>query len=563
MPIDFAAAVARFAALAFQSRLATQAGRAVEAALTRRRTAVRAAELGTRDLPVLPFQDGAVGVWVTSARRSAAGGAFTDTRVGPLAAIGTARAAWVGSLRAANDIPAFVESIDRLLASADESITRYATPTPGAFDPRDRTVLDLVGIIAAFHTAVKRASTPGGELDRLGATLLATVGVLRAEQPATPPVGSALRHTATPDQPPVVWHDDARSSVLALSLTFAALPELVSVLLAGIDIRVRLWALVLLETVEKAARKAIAAEYELVLGSLRRLGGWLLGLVHGLQAVTGTFVRAGMAFVPAFGLALAGAVRDFVFELARLLKAVVGLLGFVTDLLELLGLDRWVPSDIPIGPEAPPLNFRSNFPEFGRTAFGDEVRAQVARVVTATGEGVRTRLAAGFDRTANGLRDAAGHFTSVADAVARDETGHLSPRLPADADFLAATLLGAEPPRAQRDPLALALESWLAAGGVRVLAAALEAYGERTAQLWHARFQGEPALVGPAPTSPHLLRRHAVPVRVEVPRVLVHVGGPADDRLVEAVAAEFAAAVRGAYRDGARRLRAGSGAVGR
>jgi hypothetical protein len=559
MPIDFAAIAARFADLAFQDRLGTTAGRMIQPALDKRLIAVRAAEVGSRDLPTLRFEDGALAVRVVTAIGE--GGVTVTSRIAELANAPkqSVIAGWERWLRAANDVPAFLEATDRLLAAADESLARYAAPTPDAFDPRGRTLFDLVGVAGAFFTTMKRANAPGGDLDRLGIAVLA---ILRPDQPAapSPDVGASLS-ASTPGPSNPEPSDERDALVLAGAVMFVALPRLVSVLLAATDIRAHLLILDQLERVERAVRGAIAWTYETVFAALRALGLRLLQLVRGIQVVVAAFARGAMAFVVGFGTGFAGAIRDFVYQLAGFLKAIVGLMDFVVEVLEVLGLDRWVRSDIPIAPEAPPLDFQSNFPEFGKTLFGEDVRRRVGEIVAATDEGMRSVLEAGFRRAADGLQNAAGQFSRLADTAG--DTGSLSPRLPADADVVADNLFPTEPVPARRDPIAQALESWMADGGIRVLAAVMDGYARQVAQRWHARYTEEPA-GGPqpgraAPTSPHILRRHAAPGRVQVPRLLVRVVGSPDDDVLDAVATEFAGAVRGAYRQGAQRFRVNAG----
>jgi len=281
--------------------------------------------------------------------------------------------------------------------------------------------------------------------------------------------------------------------------------------------------------------------------------------------VVGAVVHGTMAFLLRFGTTFATAIRDFVYQVAHFLRVVVGLAEFVVDLLAFLGFN-W--SELP---EPPPLGIDYRFPDFAQTLFGADVRTRAGELVRTADEGMRTAITDGFGRAADGLQKAAGDFSSMAATAITAEPP--APLLAADAQRLVGDLFPKEPTRTRRDPVAQAYESWLvdretwigtteslvAGGAMGVVVATLHGYAREVAQQWHARYTEEPPAGGPAagrpaPTSPHILRRHAAPARVKVPRVLVHVGGPVSDDDLDAVAAEFAGTVRDAYRRGAQRL---------
>lgn len=560
MPIDFAAIAARFAGLAYQDRLANTAGRAIQAALDKRLAAARAAESGTRDLPTLRFEGAALAVRVV-APAEAESLAFERPSA--------MTAGWRRWIHAARDLPDFLDATDRLLAAADSSISRFAAPTPDLFDPRRATVFDIVGAGAAFYTAMTRANAPHGTIDRLCDALTTSLTMLRGGTAG--PTGSP-GGTATPESPradsaagPPGRADEPDAMVLAGALAFVALPQFVSLLLSAIDIRVRLLALEMLQTAERLTRQAIAGVYQKVFGAIRGQGFHLLQLVRGIQEVVGAVVHGTIAFLLGFGTTFATAIQNFVYQLAHFLRVVVGLAEFVVDLLAFLGFN-W--SELP---KPPPLGIDYRFPDFAQTLFGADVRTRAGELVRAADEGMRTAITDGFGRAADGLQKAAGDFSSMAATAITAEPP--APLLAADAQRLVGDLFPKEPTRARHDPVAQAYESWLvdretwigtteslvAGGAMGVVVATLHGYAREVAQQWHARYTEEPPVGGPAagrpaPTSPHILRRHAAPARVKVPRVLVHVGGPVSDDDLDAVAAEFAGTVRDAYRLGAQRL---------
>ena len=565
MPIDFAAIAARYVDLAVQDRLANTACRIIDAALHKRLIAVRAAEVGSRDLPTLRFEDGALAVRVLTATAESA--PAVPGLAGLTPPEGEFAAGWHRWLHAGTDLPALLDAADALLAAVEESIGRYAAPTPQAFDPRGRTVFDLFGVAAAMFTTMKRATVPGGDLDRLRAAVVVSATLMRGGRSTAAASGVDAQPSAGGAAPPPQAGDGMDALGLAAATMLIALPRLVSLLLEAVELRAQLLSLDVLQKVERAVRADVAATYQRVFNELQSIGYALLQLVRGIQAVVGAYARGTAAFVLAFGTGFAGSVRDFIYQLAGFLQVVIGFAQVVVAVLEAVGLDRWVPSNIwlPdwIPDEAAPLVFHSNLPDFGKTLFGEQVRRRVGEIISATDEGMRSVLETGFGRTADGLDAAAGQFSRLADAVA--DAGPLAPGLGADADRLTAGLFATEPAPAQRDPLAQAFDSWIAHGGIAVLAAMLDGYAQQMARLWRARYIEEPTTGGPtpegsAPTSPHILRRHGAPGRVEVPRVLIRVGGPAGDDVLDTIAAEFAGAVAGAYRQGAQQLRDREGA---
>ncbi|MBS1691658.1 MAG: hypothetical protein JST91_05485 [Actinobacteria bacterium] len=562
MPIDFAAAAAHFTGLAYQDRLANTAGRAILAALERRLAAARAAEAGSRDLPTLRFEGDALAVRVVVAVSESAA---VDTP-------GAMTAGWRRWIHAAYDLPDFLDATDRLLAAADTSISRFAAPTPDLFDPRRATVFDLFGAGSAFYTALERANTPHGPIDRLRDDLATSLALLRGGTPG--PSGATGPPSTTPSADPAqaaagagpaIRTDEPDAMVLAGALIFAALPRFVSLVLSAIDIRVRLLALEMLQSAERLTRQAISGVYQKVFGAIRGQGFHLLQLVRGIQEVVGAVVHATIAFLLGFGTGFATAIADFVYRVAHFLRVVVGLAEFVVDLLAFLGFN-W--SELP---KAPPLGIDYRFPDFATTLFGPDVRARTAELVRGADEGMRTAITDGFGRSADRLQKAAGEFSGMATTAITAESP--VPLLHADAQQLVDNLFPTERGPGRRDPAAQGFEMWLsdretwvgtteslvAGGAMGVVVATLHGYGREVARQWHARYTEEPPEGGPVPgqptpTSPHILRRHAGPARVRVPRMLIHVGGPVTDDDLDTVAAEFAGAVRNSYRIGVQRL---------
>jgi hypothetical protein len=584
MPIDLAAIAARFTELAFQDRLATTAGRVIQSALDRRALAARAAEVSTGDLPVLRFEDGALAVRVLASGRQ--GAAAVILGAGELAAttVGIGVAGGDRWLHAANDLPAFIDAANELAGAIDASITRYATPTPQLFDPSSATVFDTFGAAAAMYAALQRALRPGGDAERILAAVTAATRVLGVTdvQPSNAAVSAAaamglaaLPIAGAPVRPES--DDGADSTALATTVLLLALPRLVSVIVAAVDIRAHLFVLDMLAAVEHGARTGIAGICDVVFTTLGSLGWGLRQTVRGIDVAVGAYIRGEIAFALAFGAGFGTAVKKFVLQLAAFLLTVTRFMQILVGVLEYIGLDRWIKLpgfdpldrsikvygiDLPTTPlptEPPPLNFHSTLPDFENTLFGSDVRHQVADILTATDEGMRSILATRLAATATGLDARAAQFSGLADIAGT--TGPLA--LGIDADHrVAAALFPNEPSPSHRDPLAQAFSSWIAYGGIGVVEGVVTRYAHHMARLWRARYLEEPAAGGPtadtpAATSPHILRRHTIPGRVQVPRVVIRISGDPDD-LLPTVAAEFAGAVRSAYRHGTQLLPAGA-----
>ncbi len=552
MPIDFVAAATHLAAIAFQDRLANTSGRLIEAALLNRTVNARAADARTGDLPTLWFQDGALAVRVLVANRQ-------DAAQGVSGFPGTAQfeAGFQRWWRAATDLPDLITAVDQVLGAVDASIARYAAPTPDVFDPQRRTIFDLFGVAGALLTGIRDANLPGGAFDRICDALRTSAAMLRS-----PPPSQATASGAGGTGPSAAA-DPTESVILAATLAFAALPTMVCIVLSGLAVRIRILALEQLQMVEGVVRGWIASTYLGVFSILRGTARGLVLLMRALQQVVGRFADASVKLVLGLGGALGSAVGGFVYQVAHFLRAVVILMALLVEILAFLGLD-W---DVP---KPPAVNLATGFPNIGTSLFGADVRRRVGEIIQQTDVGVRSTLTSGFGQLADGLDKVATGFTQAAPGA---ELGTFAPPVPVDADRMAALLLPTEATRRSHDQIAQPFEAWLAdrqtwhspaesaaAGGAAgTLIAVLDGYAREVAQLWRARRADEPTDTGlqegtPTPTSPHILRRHAAVGQVQVPRVLIRVGGATDDDTLDRVAAAFSETVRDAYRQGAARF---------
>lgn len=546
MPIDFTAATTRLAAVAFQDRLANSAGRLIEAALLNRMVAARAADARTAELPTLWFHDGALAVRVLTATRA-------DPALGALAIPGvtqfdTGLGRW---WQAATELPALIVAVDRMLGAIDSSIARYSSPTPGLFNPEQRTVFDLFGVAAGLMSALTEANRSGGAADRLNSAMVTSATMLLSPAP-----GAATQAGVGAGGPPLPV-DPAESVLLAAVLTVAAAPPTIGIVVRGLAIRTRLAVIDTLRSLETMVRQWIAETYLAVFSALRGGAHSLLLLVRALQHVVGRYVDASIRLVVALGGAIGTAVGGFVSQVAHFLRGIVIVMALLVEVLAFLGFN-W--SELPTPPT---VDLTSAFPDIGNSLFGAEVRREVGAIIRRTDLDVRTQLSIGFGQLADGLDTTAANFGPPASTP---YLGVITPSQPTDTDRTVTALLPLEPRPQHRGPVAGAFESWIAdrrtwsastraavaAGAAGTLIAALDGYAREIAQLRRDRRPedadetGQPPTT-PTATSPHITRRHAVVGHVRVPRVLIRVGAPTDDDDLDRVAVALAGTVRDAY----------------
>ena len=262
--MDFAAIAAAFAQLAYQDAMANTAGRRILAVLEQRAAAARAAEAMNRNLPTLRFEGGALAVLALPRFPDAARAGlprFIDVGIVTRRVAGEAWDRWT---TAYVDVTALIEAADRLTAAVDRSADGYARPTPDQFDPRGRTILDLVGVAAAFFSSLRTANAPGGDIDVL-CKGLGQAAQPFASQPAAAPAAAAGGLGAALPVPAAIGPADEPDAVLLAGLVlFASLPSLLALSLEAVDLRVRLTALEALQRIERVAYRTIAETLSLI-----------------------------------------------------------------------------------------------------------------------------------------------------------------------------------------------------------------------------------------------------------------------------------------------------------
>lgn len=605
MPIDFAAAAARFTgAFAAQEHAMRVARRAVRPVLERRLLAGRQADRATARFPVLRFVDGAVTLRVVPSQRRAL------TRTAPVPSLADAGLAFLAGLTRplrlddADAIPGLLSQLLAVVAVLDASASA-AAPRPALFDSSD-----LVAVAVVAFRAFSEASVKGGELERFTDQLRPFVPAHRAETPPPSPSPASSAGSL----------DGIAAGIATGIAVVALLPAVAESLLGALGTVVRRTLQQQFQAVLELRRDALSTAYARFAGLI----GTATRLTRGIAGLLGSHLDLTVRVLLAFGTALGTRIRDFVgalgyalrgvvrfmrvalfvvttafdFNLARLIPGigdtfVANVAAFsLDDLLDKPGtglnrklyntlsdvldgirkrvrrsplvlwpyahrqlrrarllldalFDTHGPGQVllPAFPEGPPLAFHSDFPRLVDPALGPAL----AGAVGALGDGLRTAVRGALTSTATGL----GRFADASLAAQRDAS-----RLPGldrigdQSVVLADRVFGDEIRRQSAAPppdrLARMFESWLAGGGFVVVGAVIDGYVGGLVDR-----AGEPL-----PTSPRILRRAALG-RVVLPRLTLRVraGGDLDEDLADAVAAAFAGAVRDAFRTGERRLR--------
>lgn len=602
MPIDFAAAAARFTgAFAAQEHAMRVARHAVRPVLERRLLAGRLADRATTRFPVLRFVDEAVTLRVVPSQRRVL------TRTAPVPSLADAGLAFLAGLTRplrldeTDAIPGLLKQVAAIAAALDASASG-AVLRPDMFDSSD-----LVAVAVLAFRALSEASVEGGELKRFHDQL----------EPFAP-----VRQAGTaPPSPPLTESLDGIAAGIATGIAVVVLlPGTAEALLGILGAVVRNKLEKQLQAVLDLRRDALSTAFALfagLTGTATRLARGIAGLlgshldfsVRYWQAFGSAFATGIRAFVGALGYSLRGVVRlmrtvlfvittAFDFNLARLFPwvgdtFVADVAHFsLDDLLDKPGtglnqtlytvlsdnlekidkrlrrsplvlwpylrrqrrrarrlldtlFDTHGSGHEPLGAlsEGPPLVFHSEFPRLVDPALGPAL----AGAVGALGDGLRTAVRGTLTSTATGL----GKFADASAAAQRDAS-----RLPGldrigdQSAALSERVFGDEIRRQSAAPppdqLARKFESWLADSGFVVVGAVIDGYvGELVDRARE-----------PLPTSPWILRRAALG-RVVLPRLTLRVraGSDLDDDLADAVTAAFAGAVRDAFRTGERRLR--------
>jgi hypothetical protein len=218
------------------------------------------------------------------------------------------------------------------------------------------------------------------------------------------------------------------------------------------------------------------------------------------------------------------------------------------------------PLVVETSPEASPLPFASNFPNL--TLFVGGRAQRVIDFVDLLRASLDHRLGELLRRTGDGFGRLAGEFERDARGAGRLGNASRFAQIHDQATGLAGRIVGSEVRAAREgaapsDPMARAMESWLAGGGFVVIGEVIPAYVAEIARHWREQVHHGEELTTPLlPTSPRILRRRAALGRVALPRMTMRVpaGRELDVTLADEVAERFALTMRDAYATGQRRL---------
>ncbi len=652
MPIDFARIARDFAPwFKSQLRLIPLVIERLSKWIGQRTSAAAGLERASRAFPVIAWRDGAITLRLASSQQ----GALVPVTPAPTFGQHLARggASFIdGFARIADMIdqeetlPRFLTRLDAAVALIEASIARWARPLEtDRFAPTGHTASDLFGQAALGFRLLSEASQPGAAIDRLLAQLTAarTVWSSRGQGDGSVDVitGAGPRVDAA-DASTTLGEtlDYWASTLLGAAVVLVSLPLLVTTLVQGALLRVKLLVLSELEGIERAVFDLRGLVFDALTTSMPGFVSTVFDLVGGVRDVLVANVRLYLTFAREYLVALVGEVRTFLTDVVRFVGelmtfirdvmtwitpittydlrnliasggakgAVVNFLipavsadllldrngnvnypkgdelrEFVDDALELVPRPaRWILKRVerrrinaiywlidelfPAGgttsfPDSDPVSFDSRFPDVGATLFGSGRAASIESALV----GSRDALTAGVDGMLGGVETRLGElavvFDDAAQSAARMGSVGRYRRLRTRADSLADGVFGVEV-RAERerrvsDPLASAYERWLADGGIALVAEAVPLHAREMARYFHARINEGSELTAPVvPTSPRILRKHAILGRVRVPRVRLRVTSPAalDAALAQKTADAFQTAVQRAYREASRRL---------
>jgi hypothetical protein len=231
---------------------------------------------------------------------------------------------------------------------------RFAEPKRTMFNPDQRTASDLFGLAALAFRALSQASRNGGEIMRLVKQLRGTMHVLGiTPQDEIPPpltAGAARRQAAAPAPDPLARSrpeqlDAAAYQLIGAVVIVGALPQLVTILLEGMSIRIRMVLLDEFTAIERMVYDLRGDLFEVMFVGIVGLADRGVRLVLGGYRVVSANVSFQLRLWRAFGTELALGIRDFVVVFAdylrdwmRFLNALAGLLDALVnfDLTELL-----------------------------------------------------------------------------------------------------------------------------------------------------------------------------------------------------------------------------------
>ncbi len=342
MPIslDFESIVAPFRPpVRLQMRILTGAFERLGRWLAPRLRETERLERETRAFPILRFYDGALTVRLDRSQR----GGLTPDEGPPTIWEGLAAAGrrFVGGIRMIGTsvcqewlLPGLFSDLADLAQEIMDSVDRFRRPTPGMFDPRQRTWTDLFGEAALALRAFLRSMPQIREFAAGGLELRrALAGDLQggAPEPSAP----------TPDQPLEVriqaWAESLENVLrylVAGLMLIPVLPHYLMLLVEAGGIRARV---LILERFRRWEAQLFARRRQVIdffafrlLGHLRKA----YQLVEAVAQFLGAHLRFFTGFVMLYGLGVLSILRNYTDDLTRFFQFWTNLVEAVRSALE-------------------------------------------------------------------------------------------------------------------------------------------------------------------------------------------------------------------------------------
>src|SRR6266540_1213618 len=490
---------------------------------------------------------------------------------------------------------------DALQAIVD-SIDRFATPTPGMFDPRERRLSDLFGqLVLAYNSllgpearkqlvGVARGAAGMMTLYELALTFLDLVLLL----PVLGDVLAVLLHDGSLAAKRKILTELSRVEADVVGMRTAAMEGLIAGASLGGLAQAWLGAaraviladLVILTTAAPALLDGLLTGLRRFAEGVTAWGKWVTDLVETIRAL----YVAIMGF-DLFGFALRQVLPSWI--VSRLpgipevtVDDIVGLLigeatskvrGALNTFFDAALLVLWVlpgdyyynkvkdiakvvnivltPTAFTLPPDVMPKGPLAPFPDIGEAFFGGGRGAALVSTIDRFGAELGGSVTASLGGAETMLADLGTTFADAADRAVVLGSPVQMRAFALDAAEMSERVFGPEADRVREqaasrrpDLLAEAFETAVTSGGFALVGAAIPAYVGEMRRFWE---QKRPPLE--RPTSPHILARHGRLGAVRIPRMTVRAPGRTPDRALATVVAErFHSAVDDAYLQGRR-----------
>ena len=229
----------------------------------------------------------------------------------------------------------------------------------------------------------------------------------------------------------------------------------------------------------------------------------------------------------------------------------------------LLGTIRTIPRAKFLA-EAPPLDFKAEFPNLYETLMGGGRVAELNAIIDNLQHSVDYGLTETIRRGRDGLSELSTVFDKASKSAAAYRPDKRFEGVADSATTMAEQVFGPEVTREREaaasrkpDKVALAFEHWLADAGFQLIGQVMPVYIREMASYWRQQVEQSEELTAPVtPTSPRILRQRAVLGKVVLPRLTLRAPPRTelDQPLLESMRDNFVTAVERAYTLGQTRL---------